>query len=293
MHQSTPAVAPLHPWSWPTRPWARVHLDYAGPVEGKMILVIIDAHSKWIDAIVTPNATSATVVEELRLLFAQFGLPETVVTDNGPCFVGAEFEEFLSSNGIKYITSAPYHPSSNRLAKCSVQIVKKGLKKITRGSMRTRLAQILFAYRLTPQSTTGVSPSELLLGRRPRSRLDLLKPNTAERVEENQVKQKERRCHQDQVRKRSVTIQQESPCVLDTPDLVIPMPEGIVLPSNDSTSSKSNSSSKPATHESMQPTPGSVAPASPNKTVDTTSKEKVYPKRNHVPVVRFEPTWTK
>ena len=344
MHQSTPAVAPLHPWSWPTRPWARVHLDYAGPVEGKMILVIVDAHSKWIDAIVTPNATSATVVEELRPLFAQFGLPETVVTNNGPCFVGAEFEEFLSSNGIKHITSAPYHPSSNGLAERSVQIVKKGLKKITRGSMRTRLAQILFAYRLTPQSTTGVSPSELLLGRRPRSRLDLLKPNTAERVEENQLKQKEkhdqrsrernfavdddvfarnyhngdkwlsgkilkktgpvsyrvrlengkeRRCHQDQVRKRSVTIQQESPCVLDTPDLVIPMPEGIVLPSNDSTSSKSNSSSTPATNESMQPTPSSVAPASPNKTVDTTSKEKVYPKRNRVPVVRFEPTWTK
>ena len=204
MHQSTPAVAPLHPWSWPTRPWARVHLDYAGPVEGKMILVIVDAHSKWIDAIVTPNATSATVVEELRPLFAQFGLPETVVTDNGPCFVGAEFEEFLASNGIKHITSAPYHPSSNGLAERSVQIVKKGLKKITRGSMRTRLAQILFAYRLTPQSTTGVSPSELLLGRRPRSRLDLLKPNTAERVEENQLKQKEK--HDQRSRERNFAV---------------------------------------------------------------------------------------
>ena len=44
--QPTPAVAPLHPWSWPTRPWARLHLDYAGPFQGKMILVLIDAHSK-------------------------------------------------------------------------------------------------------------------------------------------------------------------------------------------------------------------------------------------------------
>ena len=56
--------------------------------------------------------------------------------------------------------------------------------------MRTRLAQVLLTYRLTPQSTTGISPSELLLGRCPRSRLDLLKPNTAERVEKNHSKHK-------------------------------------------------------------------------------------------------------
>ena len=47
-------------------------------------------------------------------------------------------------------------------------------------------------YRLTPQSTTGISPSELLLGHHPKSRLDLLKPNTAERVESNQRKQKDK-----------------------------------------------------------------------------------------------------
>lgn len=43
--QSVPAVAPLCPWSWPTRPWARLHLDYAGPINGKMFLILIDAHS--------------------------------------------------------------------------------------------------------------------------------------------------------------------------------------------------------------------------------------------------------
>ncbi len=92
MHQSTPSVASLHPWSWPTRPWACLHLDYAGPVQGKMILILIDAHSKWIEAICTLNTTSAAVIEELRTLFAQFGLPETVVTNNGARFVSAEIE---------------------------------------------------------------------------------------------------------------------------------------------------------------------------------------------------------
>jgi len=189
-NQSAPPVAPLSPWSWPTRPWARLHLDYAGPVQGKMYLIVIDAHSKWIEAFNTSTATSSAVIEELRVLFARFGIPETVVTDNGTCFTSFEFEEFLQKNGVKHLTSAPYHPSSNGLAERAVQIVKKGLKKITTGTPRSRLAKILMTYRLAPQTTTGSSPSELLLGRRPRSRLDLLKPNTADRVESQQRKQK-------------------------------------------------------------------------------------------------------
>ena len=113
VNQSTPPAAPLRPWSWPTRPWARLLLDYAGPVQGKMYLIIVDAHSKWIEAICTPTATSNVVVEELRTLFARFGLPETIVMDNGPCFVGQEFKVFLRDNGIKHFTLAPYHPASN------------------------------------------------------------------------------------------------------------------------------------------------------------------------------------
>ena len=85
---------------------------------------------------------------------------------------------------------APYHPASNGLAERAVQIVKKGLKKTALGSIQARLATTLMSYRLTPQSTTGISPAELLLGRQPRSRLDLLKPHTAEQVEKNQLRQK-------------------------------------------------------------------------------------------------------
>ena len=187
---ASPPVAPLHPWRWPTRPWARLHLDYAGPFLGKMFLVLIDAHSKWIKAICTPSATSDVVIQELRTLFAQFGLPETIVTDNGSCFVSEEFEAFLKENGIMHITSALYHPSTNGLAERAVQVLKQGLKKVTTGSLRTRLARVLLSYRITPQSSTGVSPAELLLGRCPRTRLDLLKPNLADKVENKQLQQK-------------------------------------------------------------------------------------------------------
>ena len=113
-----------------------------------MYLVLIDAHSKWIEAFCTPTATSAAVIEELRPLFAKFGIPETVVTDNGTCFVIAEFENFLASNRIRHITSAPYHTATNRLAERAVQIGKCVLKKSSEGSVKSRLAKFLFTYRL-------------------------------------------------------------------------------------------------------------------------------------------------
>ena len=130
LQQAVPAIAALKPWNWPTRPWARLHLDYASPFEGKMVLVLIDTHSKWIKAFHTKSATSAAVVEELRTVFAQFRIPEVIVTDNGTCFTSLEFETFLKNKGIQHLTSAPYHPSSNSLAERAVQIVKKGLKKV-------------------------------------------------------------------------------------------------------------------------------------------------------------------
>ena len=108
-----------------------------------MYLVLIDAHSKWIEAFNTASATSTAVIEELRTLFAQFGLPETIITDNGTFFKSAEFEEFLSSNGVKHVTCAPYHSASNGLAERAVQIVKIGLKKTTSGSARSRAKSVL------------------------------------------------------------------------------------------------------------------------------------------------------
>ena len=190
MLQPTPPAAPLQPWKWPTRPWARLHLDFAGPLFGKMFLVLIDAHSKWIEVFPTTGSTSAVVIDHLRTIFAQFGLPETLVTDNGSCFVSAEFSAFALANRIKHITSAPYHPSTNVLAERAVQIVKKGSKKVTEGTIQTRLARVLMAYRLTPHTTTGMTPAELLLGRQPRTKLDMLKPHIAARVEAKQRRQK-------------------------------------------------------------------------------------------------------
>ena len=55
--QKSPATAPLHPWEWSNRPWSRIHIDHAGPFMGKTFLVLVDAHSKWMDAHIVPLTT--------------------------------------------------------------------------------------------------------------------------------------------------------------------------------------------------------------------------------------------
>ena len=190
--QSSPQSAPLYPWKWPSRPWTRLHTDYCGPICGKMVLVVIDSHSKWMEAFPVYTATSQITIEKLRFLFSQFGLPETIVSDNAAYFLSDEFEGFLCQNGIKHPTSSAYQPASNGLAERAVQTLKQGLKKVTEGSLKTRIAKVLFTYRITQHSTTGRAPAELLLGRIPRTRLDLLMPRAEERVERKQWQQKAR-----------------------------------------------------------------------------------------------------
>ena len=97
------------------------------------------------------------------MTFATLGIPEVIVSDNGSAFTSQEFETLLKHNGIK---TAAYHPASNGLAKRYVQIVKDGLKKISGGTIESRVARLLSCYRVTPQSTTKVSPAELLFGRK-------------------------------------------------------------------------------------------------------------------------------
>ena len=186
-----PAAAPLHPWEWPQQPWSRLHLDFAGPFLGHMFLVLVDAHSKWLDVHLMNSITSSKTIETLRSVFATHGLPHKVVTDNGPSFTSEEFNTFLSKNGITHTTTAPYHPSSNGLAERAVQTFKSGLKHTPGASIQERLSKFLFKYRITPHTTTGIPPAELLMNRRPRSRLDRLFPDISHRVEWQQAKQAE------------------------------------------------------------------------------------------------------
>ena len=105
--QPSPPLALLHPWEWPQCPWSRLHIDFPGPIDGKMLLVVIDAYSKWVEAIPMGSTSAALTIVQLHKLFAQFGLPTTLVSHIGPQFTAQEFEYFCSSNGIKHIRVTP------------------------------------------------------------------------------------------------------------------------------------------------------------------------------------------
>ncbi|XP_046753055.1 uncharacterized protein K02A2.6-like [Diprion similis] len=126
-------------------PFERVHIDYLGPYQGKMYLLIIDSHSKW---------------------------PEVLeMHDNGRQLVSEEFEQFCKGNEIRHITSAPYHPATNGQAENAVSSFKRGIdkalkdKKNNNESLKTMISTYLFAYRNAPHTSSGESPATRMFGR--------------------------------------------------------------------------------------------------------------------------------
>ena len=173
LHRNKLPPEPAASWQQPKGPWCRIHLDYAGPVEGKMLLVIVDAYSKWPEVWITLSTSAQVTIDHLRMSFATHGLPEVVVSDNAGCFAGEEFRTFLACNGIRQRFTPPRHPASNGEAENVVKIVKMALKKRA-GSLLVRLTRWLYHYRNLPHSATGQTPAELLLRRKPRTHFDMM-----------------------------------------------------------------------------------------------------------------------
>ncbi|KAG7295105.1 hypothetical protein JYU34_022039 [Plutella xylostella] len=176
-----PPRAQLTPWPYPPEPWHRVHLDFLGPMNNKMFLIIVDAYSKWVEVYdVSSGYGSKVVIQILCELMARYGLINTLCTDNGTTFVSSEFELFCSRNGIKHLTSPAYNPASNGQAESYVKIVKRALKAIIMSGksshLNVKLNEFLFNYRNSVHSSTNKSPAQILFGRQLRCRLDLLNP---------------------------------------------------------------------------------------------------------------------
>ena len=183
---------PLNSWSIPEEAWSRLHVDLAGPFEGKTWLILVDATSKWMEVMPLSSSTSRTVIRCLRDIFSRFGLPKMVVSDNGPQFTSGEFKRFCYGNNIEHVTSTPYHPKTNGLAERAVRTFKSRLLASRGGNvdLNTRLNNFLLSYRSTAHATTGRSPSEVLMKKKLRTRLTLLKPDISRKMDKTLFQQK-------------------------------------------------------------------------------------------------------
>ena len=109
----------------PTAPWQDISADLLGPLPtGESILVVVDYFSRFLEFAVLKSTTSAKIIEAIRPLFARFGVPYSLRTDNGPQFAPEEFETFLQTQGVERRKTTPLWPQANgrwsaRIALCS------------------------------------------------------------------------------------------------------------------------------------------------------------------------------
>uniref|UniRef100_A0A0K8T6F4 RNA-directed DNA polymerase n=1 Tax=Lygus hesperus TaxID=30085 RepID=A0A0K8T6F4_LYGHE len=184
MVRHSPQKAKVHPWDQPGENWERLHIDYAGPVDGHFFLMCVDAKSKWVEVRMLRDApSSATTISLLENIFSVHGYPSVLVSDNAAIFKSEEFQSHCKERGIFQKFSASNHPATNGLAERCIQTLKRRLKAAAGDTtpLPTKVQNILFRYRATPL-VSGQSPAELYLKRRIRTRLDALLPNANARV---------------------------------------------------------------------------------------------------------------
>ncbi|XP_037515008.1 uncharacterized protein K02A2.6-like [Rhipicephalus sanguineus] len=154
---------PLLPTPSVEYPWHQVGVDLFH-LEGQHFLLLVDYYSRYPEVITLRNTSSQAVISAIKSVMARFGIPEVLRSDNGPQFSSHEFSSFAQSYGFRHITSSAGYPQSNGAVERAVKTVKDLFRK----SNDRFLA--LLAYRDTP-GVTGYSPSQLLIGRRLRTRI--------------------------------------------------------------------------------------------------------------------------
>ena len=168
--ENTTRTEPLINTRLPKYPWQQVASDLF-ELQGKSYLVVVDYFSRYPEVMQLTSTTSSSVIRALK---ARHGLPETLISDNGPQYTSWEFVNFVKEYNIQHVTSSPHFPRSNGLAERTVQTIKGSLKK------SKDLYMTLLTYRTTPLSWCSVTPAELLMGRCLRTNLpqieDKLRP---------------------------------------------------------------------------------------------------------------------
>ena len=171
----------------PNRAWQRVGLDLF-ELEGKHYLVTVDYYSDFFELDHLKNISSVHVIRKIKSHFARHGIPEQVITDNGPQFLSRDFQMFAKEWDFEHVTSSPYYNQANGKAESAVKEAKKILRKSKKANSDAFLA--VLDHRNTPSTNMKSSPAQRLLNRRVRTLLpttaSLLQPQTMNSVTMNE-----------------------------------------------------------------------------------------------------------
>ena len=163
IHQQQRAE-PLIPSELPELPWQKVGTDLF-EWKNHSYLLIVDYYSRFIEIALLNQTTAQEVIRHTKSIFARHGIPELVISDNGPQYTSDAYEEFSKEYQFQHETNSPYFPQSNGEAERAVKIIKEMLKK----NDDPYLA--ILAYRTTPIQGGQYSPAELLMNRMLRTTL--------------------------------------------------------------------------------------------------------------------------
>ena len=152
-------------------PWSKVATDIFH-FESRSYLLVIDYTSRFTLVREIKSMWAQHIADHFRLIFSEYGWPDTLVSDNGPCYVAEAFTTPMKEYAVNHITSSPHYPQSNGLAEKFVQIVKNLFYKAK--DEGTDIYKSLMIYCNTPLASLSKSPMQMLQQRSARSQLPLL-----------------------------------------------------------------------------------------------------------------------
>jgi transposase InsO family protein len=163
-------------------PWATIGVDIMGPfpptaTNKRYLLVVVDYFTRWVEIFALRSTTSSDVANVLsNEVFSRFGLPQFIVSDNGPQFASNLFGDFCQTLGVSQRFTANYHPQSNmtervnRTLKPMIAIYAENRPQ----SWDKEVQKLAFAIRTSINETTGETPAFMMFGRDLREPIDIL-----------------------------------------------------------------------------------------------------------------------
>lgn len=178
----------------PSRPWEYIASDLL-EFEGRDYLITTDYYSNFFEVDRLYSKTSREVVNKLKAHMARHGIPDKLMSDNGPQYNSDEFRRFADLYEFEHVTSSPGYPQSNGKAENAVGTVQSIMQKALEAGTDPYLA--FLDFRNTPSEGMDTSPSQRLFGRRTKTLLPtssrLLRPkaatSTLQQLQANKAKQ--------------------------------------------------------------------------------------------------------